>query len=205
MPRTAPEVSAGPSLASARTNRAICTAEVGVPAWSLTTESSLLSLASLAMVFTKFFPAARINPRRPDNQARRARGKQKPFALGLAFSVDRKRIYWVRLAIRHGRAAIEHIVCREMDQGHVPRRRPAPHGFNRGGIDRVSQLAFGFRLVDGGVGAGVDDEVRIQGAEPLAYRFGTGQIEGISCRQNEIGQDRQLLAKRGPNLAPRRR
>ena len=101
----------------------------------------------------------------------------RPFAreLGPAVGVDRRR--GVFLAIRPVERAVENIVGRDLDHGNAHFAGRLGDQAGARSIDAGREILLRFGAIDGRIGGGVDDDVRVPSGKAFENAAGVGQIE----------------------------
>ena len=114
------------------------------------------------------------------------------LTLGLAEAIGTERSNRIVLAIWRPLGAVEDIVGRNMDEGHVGRRGGRGEKRRSIAIDAKRLLGFGLSLVDGGVGCRVDDRERWMITNRPPDGIFTADIGGRpvkTCRQLRCAAD----------------
>ena len=130
----------------------------------------------------------RVDPRRAQDRVPRIGGGDRLLAGKFGCAVDRQRRGRVGLDIGRGLGAIEDVVGGNLDDGNAePGRcfgdRPGPDR-----IDGEGEVPFALGLVDGGIGGGVDHDVRLcrgdRGGDrfrPFQVQLGTADRDDVHC------------------------
>ncbi len=116
-----------------------------------------------------------------------------PLAIELGAPVDRQRAGGRVFGARLVAAAVEDVVGAVVHQPGAGRRGAAREHAGRVGVDRLGEVGLRFRLVDGRVGGGVDDQVGTDGLHRGRERGGLREV-GREVAALEV--ERQHLAQR---------
>ncbi len=108
-------------------------------------------------------PARGVHPGSAQNEMAATAGGDGLFARELAAAVGALRVGGVGLGVAAGRrfGAVEHVVGGVVNQHGVVFRGPGGEHARRCGVDALGQFRVGLGFVDGGVGGGVDDKLRL--------------------------------------------
>ena len=88
-----------------------------------------------------------------------------------------------------------------MQERQPPRRRRPCHRAGRLAIDQIGRRTVGFGLIDGGIGGGVEDEVRIGGGHHGGAGGRVGQVGRIApdgLNRDALGRPAQKLPRELP-------
>ena len=108
--------------------------------------------------------------------ARLRAGAHLRLAFGLRCPVDRQRRNRVVLAIGPGGGAVEDVVARNVDERDPGLGAGPGQPAGACGIDREGQVALAFGVIDGGVGAGIDDRGRAVPGNRSGECFGPREV-----------------------------
>src|SRR6185437_4174660 len=118
-----------------------------------------------------------IHPCGAKDQVARAAVAQCIFAREFGTTVHADGMGGIDLAIRARRAAIEYVIGGVMHHARAVLFRPGTQHAERVAIDALRELGFVLRAIDGGVGGGVDDDVRRDAVECFDQTIEIGEVD----------------------------
>ncbi len=141
------------------------------------------------------------DPGRAQDHRLPARLGHPPFAQKLRCAIGTQGCDRIILAPGPGARAVEDIVGGDMQERQPPRRRRTGHRAGRLAIHQIGRCPVGFGLIDGGVGGGVDNEVRIGRGHNGGAGGGVAQVGHIApdrLNRDPLGRPARKLPRKLP-------
>lgn len=131
-------------------------------------------------------PVQGIDPAGAQDQVCAAHRADRLFPGQLAAAVDSQRVGLVVLGVGRGLAAIKDVVGGVVDQRRAQGSGLFGQHAGGSGIEGEGGLGLALGLVHGGVGGGVDDQVRALGTDPLADGLAVGKVEAVAAQDQQF-------------------
>ena len=192
-PNSAGDASARTLAATASSAVARSRAEVGLPLWSATTETSSRISLSESIVRTKIRAVRAEEPGGAHDHAVGAALGDQPFAEQFRAPVGASRPGRIVLAVGAIERPVEHVVGRQLQQGRADPVGGFRHMARPLAIDGDGEALLRLRPVDGGIGGGVDHHVRPRGLKPIENSRAILEQEYAAAKQDDLERAPRLL------------